>query len=166
MEKHCQIGDACRVKLFDLGKGLAQRIEGQFRRDWSFVPALWNMYFKECLLSGHSISVRRVAEAENPTPDNRQSLTIALEEIYKHLEHGKYKGPGGKLMAIRGDITKLNRAIDMKPDIWLVVRKIIADVQFRTRKIPGTAEIRKNWPCWQVGLCELRPRNLSYDVAK
>ena len=55
VEKHCQIGDACRVKLFDLVKGLSQRIEGQFRRDWSFVPALWNMYFKERLLSCHCL---------------------------------------------------------------------------------------------------------------
>ena len=86
MEKHCRIGDACTVELFDLVKGLSQRIEGQFRRDWSFVPALWNMYFKECLLSGHSISVGTLADASQPTAISRELLTVALEKIYNKLD--------------------------------------------------------------------------------
>ena len=39
--------EACEVKLFDLTRGLPQRIEGQYRRHWGFLPGLWNLYFRE-----------------------------------------------------------------------------------------------------------------------
>ena len=35
-------GEACLAKLFDVARGLPQRIEGQYRRIWSFAPACWN----------------------------------------------------------------------------------------------------------------------------
>ena len=40
--EHSAVGLACRVKLFDIARGLPQRIEGQYRRHWSFTLALWN----------------------------------------------------------------------------------------------------------------------------
>ena len=48
VEHHCYEGPACKVKLFDITRGLPQRIEGQFRRHWGFAPALWNLYFSPC----------------------------------------------------------------------------------------------------------------------
>jgi len=153
VEEHSRIGDACRVKLYDFVKGLSQRIEGQFRRDWSFVPGLWNMYFRECLLSGHSLSVGTKVEAASPTASKPQEYAIALQELYDLLTNGKYMAPGGRKMSIRGDVSKLWRAIGIsKP-----AKKILGDLQFRTRKIPGTAEIRKKigrvgkWACVNYG---------------
>ena len=44
---HSYVGPACKVQLFDITRGLPQRIEGQYRRHWGFTPALWNLYFRE-----------------------------------------------------------------------------------------------------------------------
>ena len=90
-------------------------------------------------MSGHSISVGTVAEAANPTASKLEAYAIALKEIYDQVEHVKYVGPGGRKMAIREDVSKVFRAIGISDNAI----KIFGDVQFRTRKIPGTAEIRK-----------------------
>eukprot|EP00959_Pyramimonas_sp_CCMP1952_P420688 8812130-Pyramimonas_sp.AAC.1 len=52
------VGPACVVKLGDLVRGLPRRIEGQFRRHWGFAPALWNLFFKERVNLGASLSVK------------------------------------------------------------------------------------------------------------
>ena len=55
---HGTVGPASRVRLFDLTRGLPQRIEGQYRRHWGFTPGLWNLYFRERINLGVSLSVR------------------------------------------------------------------------------------------------------------
>eukprot|EP00959_Pyramimonas_sp_CCMP1952_P010605 222310-Pyramimonas_sp.AAC.1 len=52
------MGPATTVRLFDLTRGLPQRIEGQFRRTWGFA-ALWNLYFRERVNLGASLSIKR-----------------------------------------------------------------------------------------------------------
>ena len=54
---HSIVGPACKVRLFDLTRGLPQRIEIQFRRHWGFTPALWDLYFRERANLGGSLSV-------------------------------------------------------------------------------------------------------------
>ena len=44
------------VKLYDLARGMPRRIEAQYRRHWNFVPSLWNLYFREQLNLGMSLS--------------------------------------------------------------------------------------------------------------
>ena len=39
--------ETARVALADLVRGLPRRIEGQIKRHWTFVPLLWNLYFRE-----------------------------------------------------------------------------------------------------------------------
>ena len=46
-DEHAEVRPACEVRLFDITRGLPQRIEGQYRRHWGFTPALWNLYFRE-----------------------------------------------------------------------------------------------------------------------
>ena len=40
LRDHSRVGPASKVKLFDITRGLPQRIEGKFRRHWGFTPAL------------------------------------------------------------------------------------------------------------------------------
>ena len=62
---HDMVGPACSVRLFDLTRGLPQRIEGQYRRHWGFAPGLWNLYFREQIKLGLSLSaVSRGKRAE------------------------------------------------------------------------------------------------------
>ena len=42
-----QQGTAEYVRIFDITRGLSQRIEGQYRRHWGFIPGLWNLYFRQ-----------------------------------------------------------------------------------------------------------------------
>ena len=53
---------------FDITRGLPRGIEGQFQRHWGFVPALWNLYARQRVNLGISLSVK-----------NRQ-LTLGTEE--------------------------------------------------------------------------------------
>ena len=62
-DAHFAMGPACRVKLFDIARGLPQRGEGQYRRHWGFAPALWNLYFRERVNLGASLNVVRSLEA-------------------------------------------------------------------------------------------------------
>ena len=43
------------VKLFDITRGLPQRVEAQYRRHWSFAPGLWSLYFREQINLGASL---------------------------------------------------------------------------------------------------------------
>ena len=44
---HATIGPACTVRGFDITRRSLKRIEGHFQRHWWFVPALWNLCFRE-----------------------------------------------------------------------------------------------------------------------
>ena len=52
-------GPARKAKLFDIARGLPQRIEGQCRRHWGFVPALQNLCVRDRLDLGASLGAKR-----------------------------------------------------------------------------------------------------------
>ena len=63
-----QVG-ASPVKLFDLARSLPRRIEAQYRRHWSFVPGLWNMYFREQVNLGVSLgATSKVSKGQAAEP--------------------------------------------------------------------------------------------------
>ena len=55
---HATIGPACTVRGFDITRRSPKHIEGQFQRHWGFVPALWNLCFREHVNLGISLSVK------------------------------------------------------------------------------------------------------------
>ena len=55
---HATIGPACTVRGFDITRRSLKRIEGQFQRHWGFVPALWNLCFREHVNLDISLSVK------------------------------------------------------------------------------------------------------------
>ena len=63
---HDKIGPACKVKLYDLTRGMPQRIEGQFRRHWGFGVAVWSLYFRERINLGVSMCVKSTFDARRP----------------------------------------------------------------------------------------------------
>ena len=104
--EHSEISTACEVKLFDITRGLPQRIEGQFRRHWGFAPALWNLYFRECVNLGASLKINRNIKASTPHDAVEQDAAQAAAGLVQILEKGSYT-VNGKRRKINGDFSKL-----------------------------------------------------------
>ena len=96
LEKHLAIGPACKVQLFDLARGLPQHIEGQYRRHWGFTPALWNLYFRECINLGVSLSVKRPSTAMTGGTEVETDAAMAAADLVEKLENGYYIDKGKK----------------------------------------------------------------------
>ena len=102
------MGSACHVKVFDLTRGLPRRIEGQFRRSWGFAPALWNLYFRERVNIGTSLSVKRGLQLQGGSADSVETdAAIAAADLLKMLEKGVYTLPDGRRRKINNDASKL-----------------------------------------------------------
>ena len=84
-------------KLFDLTRGLPQRIEGQFRRSWGFAPALWNLYFRDRVNLGASLSIKRGLQLQERSADTIETdAALAAADLLQKLEKGEYKLPNGR----------------------------------------------------------------------
>eukprot|EP00959_Pyramimonas_sp_CCMP1952_P150958 3159070-Pyramimonas_sp.AAC.1 len=152
------VGPAESVQLQNLVHGLSQRIEGQFRRHWGFVPAVWNLFFRERVNLGASLSVKHGLQEDKTDTD----AAVAAADLFQKLETGYYIKPNGKRCKINGDASKLPFAVGLSA----LQRKILADFRFRSSFIPGTQEIRTKighemrWACINYGtgiFCTISP---------
>ena len=89
---HQAVGPACPVKLSDIARALVQRIESQFRRDWAFAPAVWNLFFREKINLGISLSVKRNADVASH--DCETDAAMAAADLFQKLERGSYMYTG------------------------------------------------------------------------
>ena len=110
---------------------------GQFRRHWSFTPALWNLYFRERINLGGSLRVKSNANAQSTTDAVYTDAAIAAAELLKKLDTGYYMDRG-KRRKINGDYSKLIFAENLSA----LQRRLLADFRFRCSALPGTLEIR------------------------
>ena len=129
---------AAEVKLFDITRSLPQRIEGQFRRHWSFVPGLWNLYFREQINLGANLRLGAQARTSEPAIGMDVDAAMAAADLYEKLHRGYYTTPDGKRCKIDGDTSKLSFAVGISDK----QKQLLADFRFRTRLLPGTQEIR------------------------
>ena len=135
---HATIGPACTVRLFDITRGLPQRIEGQFRRHWCFVRAFWNLYFSERVNLGISLSVKNRQLSLGNDEVKEQDAAMAARDLLEKLDHGYWETHDQKKRKINGDFSKRL----LSPNLTAMQRKILHDYQFRCKAIPGTQEIR------------------------
>ena len=135
--KEQTIGPACKVQLFDLTRGLPQRIEGQYRRHWGFTPALWNLYFRERINLGANLSVKRNAADGPAGTDCETDAAMAAADLLEKLEKGYYLDRG-KRRRINGDFSKLLFA----EKITKLQKRLLCDFRFRCKAVSGTQEIR------------------------
>jgi hypothetical protein len=103
-----------------------------------FVPATWNLYFREQLNTGVSLSTLSRGDASLPSADVEQDAALAAGQIYEKLNSGTYKTQEGRRREIDGDVSKLLYADGLTE----LQRKVLADFNFRTRALPGTQGIR------------------------
>ena len=131
-------GQVGMVRLFDVARGLPQRIEGQYRRNWSLAPALWNLYFRERVNLGASLTVREQVQQGDVSNPLDTDYAQGAAGAYKLLDTGTYRTISGKRCKIDGDISKLPFAEGVTP----IQKKLFANMRFRCAQIPGTQEIR------------------------
>ena len=134
---HAAVGTACEVKLFDITRGLPQRVEGQYRRHWSFTPALWNLYFRERLNLGVGLSVKRNLADASSGQEVETDAALAAADLLQKLEKGFYID-NGKRRRINGDASKLLFAEKLSQ----LQRRLLSDFRFRCKALPGTQEMR------------------------
>ena len=63
-------------------------VEGQYRRNWSFAPALWNLYFRERINLGASLVVKDTVQAGHVTKVQDTDMAEAAVGLYKKLDAG------------------------------------------------------------------------------
>ena len=67
--------------------------EGQYRRNWSFAPALWNLYFRERINLGASLRVQDSVQPGGVAKVMDTDIAEAAVGLYKKLESGTRAGP-------------------------------------------------------------------------
>ena len=85
---HDRVGPACKVQLFDITRGLPQRIEGQYRRHWGITPALWNLYFRERINLGVSLNVKSKMDVRIPNKSVDEDAAMAAAALLKNWSMG------------------------------------------------------------------------------
>ena len=129
---------AAEVKIFELTRRVSQRVEGQYRRHWGFVPALWNLRLRNEINMGISLKSATHTATEAPAAPVEQDAAVAAANLYVQLTSGVYIDNQGKRRKVDGDTSKLMYAIGVTP----LQKRLLADFRFRTRLVPGTREIR------------------------
>ena len=130
-------GVAARVSLFDLLKGTSQHILGQFRRNWSFLPSVYNLWFRSEINLGANLRVSGKMEADETCVSKGQSAATAAADLYRLLESGYFLNAGGKRRRTSNDTSELMYA----EGVTKTQRALLSAVRFRTRLVPGTREI-------------------------
>ena len=133
--------DAAEVKLLDQVRGLPRRVEAQFRRHWAFVPALWNLYFRECINFSKHLSMRQKQKSSDPTSfehDDDDQARLA-GKVYKRLEKGQYEDANSVRRPIAGDTSKLYWAVGTSEG----ERRLLRNVEFVSSAISGTQATRR-----------------------
>ena len=111
----------------------AGRAEGQVKRHWTWMPSVWNMYFRTQVNLGPGLVWRASVE---DSIDHHFDAARAAADLYKILESGHYwDSVAQKKRKIGGDSSKLQQAIGHTN----LQRKIISDFSFRCRRLPGTS---------------------------
>ena len=134
-----KVGGAIHVALFDLVHAYPQRVESQFRTEPHFLGGLQCQYFNEQLHWGASLSMKAALHALKPSLGKQQEACMYLKEISELMANGRYKDRNGKLRKINNDRTKLPYAVKISEG----AKRLVHDIRFRTRNIPGTHEIRE-----------------------
>ena len=146
--------NAPKVGAEDWALTMARRCETQFQRDWVFLFTLWNYIFRTKVNLQQNAYVYAVPDNNNPGRTrmlSSEEISEGAEELLKTLATGKYLDITGEFKAVKGDMTKLRHV----PGMGEAARKVLSNVEARTRAIPGTHEIRKT----------MRHQTHAYQVA-
>ena len=129
------------VKIQAWAAGMARRAESQFQRDWTFGFTLWNYLFrtKVNLQQNTSIYSAPVAESGKKQDEINKAIADGARELLSHIRNGEYLDISGAKKPVKGDLTKLRHV----PGLSVEAKKLLGDLEARSKYIPGTHEVRK-----------------------
>jgi hypothetical protein len=134
-----EIAGGALVSAFDYVKGMARRVEAQYRSDWAFVPAIRNLYTRFTSLRAPLLHMNLAADPEQSQQQFAGDLLGGTEDLYLQKLWGGTYGDPQKPLRIAGDFTKLHLAHGLSP----TQKRLIKNVHFLSAGIPGTQQIRK-----------------------
>ena len=119
---------------------MQRQVASQFRRDWNFSPTLWNYLFRTMVnLQPNAFAfTTRDKEDGSVRMMKDEEIQEGIQEIYRSLEKGTYVDVNGESKAIKGDMSKLRHV----PNLSNAAKKVLMNAEARTRKVPGTHEVR------------------------
>ena len=94
------------------------------------MPATWNLYFRENLNIGVSLSTLSRGDASKPSADVEQDAALAAGQIYEKLTSGAYETKEIRRRKIDGDVSKLLHGEGLTE----LQRKVLADAPFQEPK--------------------------------
>ena len=134
--------EAPSVDIREWAAAMARRVESQFRRDWTFGFTLWNYLFRTMVNLQKNAYMYAVPDSEAAGGRRmlgNEEIAKGFLEVMGQLHNGLYTDVTGALKLVNGDLTKLRHA----PGLSLAAQKVLCNTEARTRRIPGTHEIRK-----------------------
>ena len=133
--------EAPQIDIHTWAAAMQRRVEAQFRRDWVFGFTLWNYIFRTMVNTQQNAYMYALPNEETGGRTLMKSEDIAkgVMEIQDKLHHGTFTDINGVDKGVNGDFTKLRHV----PNLSDGARKVLSNVEARTRNIPGTHEVRK-----------------------
>ena len=119
---------------------MQRQIASQFRRGWNFAPAVWNYLFRTLVNLQPNAYMYATVDVETGSRRllTNQELEKGARESYQLLDKGTYVDVSGAHKPVKGDMTKLK----FVPGLSDAARKLLMNCEARTKKIPGTHEVR------------------------
>ena len=71
---------------FDITRGLPRGIESQLQRHWGFVPTLWNLYARQPVNVGISLSVKNRQLSLGTEENKEQDAAMAARGQFDQFE--------------------------------------------------------------------------------
>ena len=132
--------DAPSVGIQAWAAAMQRQVASQFRRDWNFAPAVWNYLFRTLVNLQPNAYMYATVDAETGSRRllTNEELEKGAREAYQLLHKGVYLDVSGAPKPVNGDMTKLK----FVPGLSDAARKLLMNCEARTKKIPGTHEVR------------------------
>ena len=129
---------AAAVDLFSFMQGTSRNILGQFRRDWPYLPGVFNLWFRSQVNLGGSLGISSKMQADKGCDAVEEDAAMAASKLYQLLDSGYYHDSRGRRRKINNDTSKLMWAVG----ITQYQKALLSDMKFRTRLLCGTQEVR------------------------
>ena len=132
--------DAPIISLDDFTALMSARCEYQIRADVEFLPGLWSLCFASKVNRGMTMSWSRALRRSGHDGTDPQKVIETVKRLYHLLWHGQYRDSQGRLVPVRGNISKLPQAMELSKE----EKALIANYHFLSARVPGTRQIRNS----------------------
>ena len=103
------------VTPMEFNKGLARRIEGHIRNDFTAIPIVRSVCYKWAVEHSGQMLVSYSGERNRPASVIATEMVQAMQGLYTTLWKGCLRNSQGKKIPIAGDTTKLPLADGLTP---------------------------------------------------